>query len=176
MILTTLSLPGLVLITPAVFSDARGYFHEGFSEKKYAEAGITGPFVQDNVSFSKKGVLRGLHFQKDPMAQGKLVSVLRGKVVDVAVDIRRESPTFGKFERVELSGENHRQLWIPPGFAHGFLTLSEDVIFCYKCTNYYSPAHDGGIFWNDPDLAIPWPIKDPIVSEKDGKHPRLIKN
>ncbi len=165
-------LPGVLLLEPKRFGDDRGFFMELFHEKRYAEAGIPGPFVQDNFSRSAKGILRGLHFQQ-PHAQGKLVQVFAGAVYDVAVDIRRGSPTFGRWVGVELSADNRRQLWVPPGFAHGFCVLSESADFHYKCTDFYSPASEHGIAWNDPDLGIPWPVKSPLLSPKDSAAPRL---
>lgn len=165
-------LPGVILIEPKVFGDARGFFQETFHAERYREAGITGTFVQDNHSRSSKGVLRGLHFQiRHP--QGKLVRVTRGSVFDVAVDIRRGSPAFGKWYGAVLTEENHRQLWVPPGFAHGFAVLSETVDFLYKCTDYYHPDDEGGLIWNDPDVGIEWPIENPALSEKDRNYPRL---
>lgn len=159
---------GLVLIEPRAFHDDRGFFFESFNENKYREyLGDGIQFVQDNISSSKKGVLRGLHFQLPPFAQGKLVSVVKGGVLDVAVDLRKESPTYGKHELVELTEKNKLQFWIPPGFAHGFLSLEEDTIFSYKCSNYYSPQHERTILWNDQDLKIEWGIDTPIVSDKD---------
>ena len=168
-----LEIADVLLFEPTAFEDERGFFMETYNEVRYHAAGITERFVQDNVSLSHKGVLRGLHYQAPPHAQGKLVSVLRGRVFDVAVDIRSGSLTFGKHVAVELSQANKKQLWIPPGFAHGFLALEDDTILSYKCTNTYEPPCDRGIAWNDPDLAIPWPITNPIVSEKDQKHPLL---
>lgn len=166
------ALEGVMIIEPDVFTDERGYFFESFQEKRYQEAlGITDRFVQDNVSLSQKGVLRGLHYQAPPFAQGKLVQVLKGRVLDVAVDIRSGSPTYGKHVMVELSSDNHKQFFIPAGFAHGFLTLEDDTIFTYKCTNVYSREHDRGILWNDPSLGIDWGNDAPMVSEKDQKHP-----
>lgn len=165
---------GLLLITPDVFHDDRGYFLETFEERRYQEAiGFSEHFVQDNLSFSKKGVLRGLHYQAPPFGQGKLVSVLSGKVLDVAVDIRFGSPTFGKYVSVELSEENHRQFFVPVGFVHGFVTLSESALFAYKCTNVYSQEHDRGIIWNDPEIGIDWGVDKPIISEKDRSLPSL---
>lgn len=165
----------VLIIEPKVFGDERGFFVETFNLERYKEAGIDWEFVQDNLSSSMKGVLRGLHFQRDPFAQGKLVQVIKGKVLDVAVDIRKNSPTFGQYISVELSGENKKQLWIAPGMAHGFLALEDDTIFSYKCTNLYNPTAEGGLLWNDKDLNIDWKleengIKDPIVSEKDAKN------
>lgn len=168
-----LDIEGLFFLTTDVFYDSRGYFLETFNETRYAELGIADKFVQDNLSFSKKGVLRGLHYQAPPFGQGKLVSVLSGKVLDVAVDIRASSPTFGKYIAVELSEENHRQLFVPVGFAHGFVVLSDTALFAYKCTNVYSKENDRGILWNDPALGIDWQIENPIVSEKDQRHPLL---
>lgn len=165
-------LPGVLILEPKRFGDDRGFFMEMFHEKRYAEAGIPGPFVQDNFSRSVKGTLRGLHFQ-EPNAQGKLVQALAGTVYDVAVDIRRGSPTFGKWVGVELSAENRRQLWVPAGFAHGFCVVSESADFHYKCTDFYSPTSERGIAWNDPDLGIPWPVTSPLLSPKDSAAPRL---
>ena len=167
------NIEGLLLLAPEVFYDDRGYFLETFNEARYAEFGIKKHFTQDNFSFSKKGVLRGLHYQAPPFEQGKLVSVFLGKVLDVAVDIRAGSPTFGKYVSVELSEENKKQLWIPAGFAHGFVVLSDFALFAYKCTNAYSKEHDRGILWNDPALGIDWQIENPIVSEKDSHLPIL---
>lgn len=169
-------LEGVVIIEPDVFTDERGYFFESFQDARYREVlGLAHDenFVQDNFSVSKKGVLRGLHYQALPFAQGKLVSVLRGRVLDVAVDIRFGSPTYGKHVAVELSSENHRQLWIPRGFAHGFVTLEDETMFSYKCTNVYSREHDRGVLWSDPTLGIVWGIEHPIVSEKDQGHSLL---
>jgi dTDP-4-dehydrorhamnose 3,5-epimerase len=158
----------LLLIEPRIFEDDRGLFFESFNEEKYSKIlGAEVRFVQDNISVSKKNVLRGLHFQKPPFAQGKLVTVLKGSVLDVAVDLRRNSKTYGKYEIVELSEKNKNQFWIPPGFAHGFCALEDDTLFLYKCSNYYSPEHEETIMWNDPDLAIDWKIINPIISEKD---------
>jgi dTDP-4-dehydrorhamnose 3,5-epimerase len=156
-----------VIIKPKVFGDARGFFLEAFQADRYADlAGINLTFVQDNHSRSSKGVLRGLHFQKSK-PQGKLVRVVRGEVYDVAVDIRNDSPTYGHWEAVILSEENKIQFWVPPGFAHGFLVLSDAADFEYKCTDYYDPTDEGSILWNDPALNIPWPIDDPKLSDKD---------
>jgi dTDP-4-dehydrorhamnose 3,5-epimerase len=155
-----------------VFGDARGYFFETFSDNRYRKAGLKLPFVQDNVSFSAKGILRGLHFQ-NPHAQGKLVQVLSGEVLDVAVDIRVGSPNFGQWFGETLSAENHKQMYIPPGFAHGFCVLSDNALFSYKCTDYYSPTTEGGIIWNDPDLGIAWPVNSPLVSKKDAAYTTL---
>ena len=161
------SIKGLVLIQPDVFPDERGYFFESYQEEKFRALGIHATFVQDNESMSQKGVLRGLHFQRPPFAQGKLVRVVTGSVLDVAVDIRKGSPTYGQWVKAELSAANKLMMWIPEGFAHGFLVLEDNTIFQYKCTNYYNRESEGGIIWNDPDLAIDWGIKDPVVSEKD---------
>lgn len=163
-----------VIIEPKVFGDDRGFFLETFQAERYAKAlGITLPFVQDNHSRSSKAVLRGLHYQKTK-PQGKLVRVVRGEVYDVAVDIRQDSSTFGQWEGVILSEVNKRQFWVPPGFAHGFLVLSETADFEYKCTNYYDPSDEGSILWNDPDLDISWPIATPILSIKDASANRLV--
>lgn len=159
-------LPGLLVIKPRVYEDERGFFLETWQKKRYEEIGIEENFVQDNWSRSSKGVLRGLHFQKKH-PQGKLVSVKRGKVFDVALDIRKNSSTFGEWYGEELSDENHLQMYVPSGFAHGFCVLSEFADFCYKCTDYYNSKDEGGIRFDDPDLDINWPINKPIVSEKD---------
>jgi len=165
---------GCVIIEPTIFGDERGFFLETFQAERYAElAGITLPFVQDNHSRSSKGVLRGLHFQKTK-PQGKLVRVVKGEVFDVAVDIRHGSPTFGQWEAVILSEENKTQFWVPPGFAHGFIVLSNTADFEYKCTDYYDPSDEGSVLWNDPDLDIPWPIVTPILSNKDASADRLV--
>ena len=169
---TPLELPEVLLVEPKVFGDDRGFFLESYHAKRYADAGISGPFVQDNLSRSVKGTLRGLHFQ-EPNAQGKLVQCLSGAVWDVAVDVRRGSPTFGRWVAAELSFENKRQLWVPPGFAHGFCVLSDSADFFYKCTALYSPETERSVHWNDPDLAIPWPVKAPLLSGKDQQAPRL---
>jgi dTDP-4-dehydrorhamnose 3,5-epimerase len=165
-------LPGVVLVKPRAFPDPRGYFTETYHLTKYAEAGIAKPFVQDNYSFSKKHVLRGLHSQvKQP--QGKLVYVLQGEIFDVAVDIRRGSPTFGQWEGHLLSSENFHQLFIPEGFAHGFVVLSDTALVSYKCTDLYAPGDEQGIAWNDPDIGIAWPVSDPLLGEKDKALPHL---
>ena len=166
------ALPGVLIIQPKAFGDHRGFFLETFQVERYREAGITLPFVQDNHSRSQRGVLRGLHFQKT-RPQGKLVSVSRGAVYDVAVDIDPSSATYGKFVGVELNDDNHRQMWVPPGYAHGFCVLSEVADFQYKCTDFYFPADEGGLAWNDPDVGIPWPITEPQLSAKDVNNPRL---
>ena len=166
---------GLVVIEPNVFGDARGYFFESFNQAEFERE--VGPvhFVQDNESRSVYGVVRGLHFQKEPYAQAKLVRVVLGAVLDVAVDLRAGSPTFGKHVAVELTGENHRQLFIPRGFAHGFAVLSPEAVFQYKCDNYYHPEAEGALAWNDPDIAIDWriPASDVLLSAKDSSHPFL---
>ncbi|MGB4942618.1 MAG: dTDP-4-dehydrorhamnose 3,5-epimerase [Candidatus Moraniibacteriota bacterium] len=172
---TKADIEGLLVVEPDIFRDDRGYFLESYNSDRYREAGIPGVFVQDNVSVSKKGVIRGLHYQTPPFAQGKLVSVLRGRVLDVALDIRTGSPTVGRYVAVELSAENHRQFWIPAGFAHGFVALEDETIFSYKCTNVYSKAHDRGVRWNDPTIGIVWGVADPIVSEKDKQQPLLTE-
>ena len=168
-------IPGVVIIEPRVFGDHRGYFFESFSERDFKENVREVKFVQDNESKSCYGVLRGLHFQKPPHAQSKLVRVVKGRVLDVAVDIRRGSPTFGKHVAVELSEDNHRQFFIPRGFAHGFVVLSEEAVFQYKCDNYYAPQSEGAVAWDDPDLGIDWgvPMDKVILSDKDKIHPRL---
>ena len=158
---------GLLIIKPVVFTDERGYFFESFNEDKFKKLNLVSSFVQDNESKSQKNVLRGLHFQKPPFAQGKLVRVIKGKVMDVAVDLRKESPTYGQWEAVELTEENKLMYWIPSGFAHGFVTLEDDTIFSYKCTNVYNKESEGSILWNDSDLNIDWNINNPILSEKD---------
>ena len=157
---------GLLVIRPNIFPDDRGLFFESFHESRYREIGIDYPFVQDNFSHSKKGVLRGMHFQK-AQPQGKLVSVVNGEVFDVAVDLRPESTTFGKYYSIHLTSSERNQLWMPPGFAHGFCVLSDEVDLIYKCTDFYSPSDEVGLMWNDPALNIDWPISNPIISEKD---------
>ncbi len=166
---------GLLILEPRVFNDPRGYFIETYNEKRYHEAGITAQFVQDNQSCSCYGVVRGLHFQRPPFSQAKLVCCTRGRVLDVAVDLRKDSPTYGKWYSVELNEDNHRQFFIPRGFAHGFSVLSETAIFTYKCDNFYTPEADGGIYLADPALNIDWqvPAEKMILSEKDKKHPLL---
>lgn len=165
----------VVIIEPTIFGDARGYFFESFSQREFEEKVRKITFVQDNESKSRYGVLRGLHFQTGKDVQSKLVRVIKGRVLDVAVDIRRGSPTFGKYVAVELSEDNHRQLFIPRGFAHGFAVLSEEAVFQYKCDNLYAPQSEGAIAWNDPDLAIDWqlPTADVILSAKDFDNPCL---
>lgn len=167
---------GLLVIEPDVFGDSRGYFMESFSEKKFREeTGMDVTFVQDNESKSSYGVVRGLHFQRPPYSQAKLVRVVSGRALDVAVDLREGSETYGKHFSIELSGENHLQVFIPKGFAHGFAVLSEEVLFQYKCDEYYAPESEGAVIWNDPDLNIDWkiPHEDVRLSEKDKKHPGL---
>lgn len=169
---------GLVVIEPDVFGDSRGYFMESFSCRKFMElTGIDVNFVQDNESKSSYGVLRGLHFQRPPHAQSKLVRVVSGRVLDVAVDLREGSPTYGKHYAIELSGDNHLQMFIPKGFAHGFAVLSEEAVFQYKCDEYYAPQSEGGIAWDDPDLAIDWKVPSGSIrlSEKDRNNP-ILKN
>ena len=158
---------GPVLIRPKVFADDRGYFYESFNHAVFAAAGLETGFIQDNQSLSKKGALRGLHFQNPPYAQGKLVRVVKGAVIDIAVDIRKNSPTYGKHIKEELTGENKLMLWIPPGFAHGFITLEDDTVFLYKCTNLYHKESESGIIWNDTELNIEWRTDQPLVSAKD---------
>jgi len=160
---------GLFLIQPKVFGDERGYFFESFSEKKYAPMLGHVKFVQDNQSMSARGVLRGLHFQNPPFDQGKLVQVLKGSAIDIAVDIRKNSPTYGEFIKVLLTEKDKNQFWIPPGFAHGFCALEDNTIFSYKCTNYYSPENECSILWEDKSLNIDWEIENPLISEKDKK-------
>lgn len=169
------TLKDCIVIEPSIYEDERGYFQETYNSKKYSEyAGINLNFVQDNKSRSVKNVLRGLHFQKNN-PQGKLVRVTRGEVFDVVVDIRKESNTFGKWNGVYLNEDNKKQLWVPPGFAHGFLVMSDIADFEYKCTSFYDPADEGSIIWNDPDLKIQWPDSNPIVSNKD-KQANLFRN
>ena len=169
------SIDGVVIIEPRLFKDVRGYFFESFNQQKFEEKVCHTTFVQDNESKSSYGVIRGLHFQKPPFAQSKLVRVVKGAVLDVAVDIRKGSPTFGQHVSVELTDENHRQFFIPRGFAHGFSVLSEEVVFQYKCDNFYAPQSEGAIAWDDPDLEIDWrmPADKVLLSEKDRVHPRL---
>ena len=165
----------LYIIEPKVFGDDRGYFMETYNKKAFEEAGLDMVFVQDNESKSKKGVLRGMHFQTK-FTQGKLVRCTQGEVYDVAVDLRKGSPTYGQWEGVLLSAENKRQFYVPEGFAHGFLVLSDEAVFNYKCTNLYAPEYDGGLLWNDPDVGIEWPLEgidEIILSEKDKKQPTL---
>lgn len=169
------AISGVYIIEPRIFKDERGYFFESFSQREFDGKIAKIRFVQDNESFSSYGVVRGLHFQKPPFAQSKLVRVIKGRVLDIAVDIRKGSPTFGKHVAVELTGENHRQIFIPQGFAHGFAVLSETALFQYKCDNFYAPQSEGAIAFDDPTLGIDWPIEHDkiILSEKDKKHPRF---
>ena len=169
------AIPDLFEIEPRVFGDHRGYFFESYSENAFEKKGIQVSFRQDNESYSNAGVLRGLHFQHPPKAQGKLVRVQRGSVLDVAVDLRKGSPTFGQHHKVLLSGENKKMLWIPIGFAHGFATLEDHTVFLYKCTHTYSPEDEGSLYWGDEDLAIDWGIKAPIISTKD-ENAQLFKD
>jgi len=168
-------LSGVLIITPDAFGDTRGYFLESFNEKRYKELGIPNTFVQDNISKSKKGTVRGLHYQIGEYAQGKLCQVLYGKVIDVAVDIRKGSATYGKYTAAELSEDNHSQIWIPAGFAHGFSVLSYEAIFHYKCTQFYSKEHERSLYYADPDISIDWKITLPVVSDKD-KSAKLLKD
>lgn len=172
------AIEGVVIIEPKIFSDGRGYFFESFSEREFNEKVREVRFVQDNESKSSYGVIRGLHFQKPPHAQSKLVRVVKGAVLDVAVDIRKGSPTFGQHVAVELTAENHRQLFIPRGFAHGFSVLSQEVVFQYKCDNFYAPHSEGALAWDDTELGIDWriPAEDAILSEKDRRHCRLCES
>lgn len=172
---TETKIKDLYIIEPKVFGDERGYFVETYNKKDFYDAGLTMGFVQDNESKSKKGVLRGLHFQTKH-TQGKLVRVVQGVVYDVAVDLRKDSKTFGMWEGVTLSAENKKQFYVPEGFAHGFLVLSDDAVFNYKCTDFYAPEYEGGVLWNDPDIGVQWPlegISEIILSEKDKKNKRL---
>lgn len=172
------NIPELIVFEPKKLGDERGFFSETYNRKTLAAAGLNADFVQDNHSLSAEvGTIRGLHFQTPPHAQGKLVRVARGAVLDVAVDIRKGSPTFGQYQAVELSAENWRQLWVPPGFAHGFCTLMPNTEVLYKVTDFYAPECDAGLTWDDPELAIAWPLREgarPILSDKDRNHPRLL--
>lgn len=165
-------LAGVIILEPDVYYDERGFFMEIYQQERYEQLGITNTFVQDNLSFSRKGVLRGLHYQF-PNGQAKLVFVVEGEIFDVAVDIRKGSPTFGRWISVILSKENKREIFIPAGFAHGFCVLSDTAIVVYKCSDFYSPENEWGVLWSDPDLAINWPVESPTVSEKDSSYPRL---
>ena len=167
-----IDLEGAMIVEPDVYPDGRGFFKEIYQEKRYRDHGIITPFVQDNLSHSRKNTLRGLHFQ-NPHPQAKLVQVIQGEVLDVIVDIRLGSPTFGRWVGVRLSADNHRQLFAPAGFAHGYCVLSDTAVFTYKCSDYYSPGSEKGILWSDPDIGIDWPIKDPVLSDKDKAYPRL---
>lgn len=176
MTIKTTDIEGVVIVEPQVFGDRRGYFFESFHAERYAEAlSLTDPFVQDNESRSRYGVIRGLHFQKPPYSQAKLIRVVSGEVLDVAVDLRRGSKTYGKYVSVTLSGENHLQLYLPRGIAHGFSVLSQEVVFQYKCDNYYHPESEGAIAWNDPAIGVDWqiPPQDVILSDKDSHNPLL---
>ena len=169
------TLPEVIRVKPIVFADDRGFFFESWHDERFAAAGIPGPFVQDNYSRSRRHVLRGLHFQIRH-SQGKLVSVVRGRVFDVVVDLRRSSPRFGQWCGVELDARDHEMLWVPPGFAHGFLTLSDEADFVYKCTDYYARPFERSLRWNDPDVGIEWPLSpgsEPVLSEKDAEAPLL---
>lgn len=168
-----LEIHDVILIEAKTFEDDRGYFSETYKRSEFEANGISNSFVQDNYSHSIRGVLRGLHYQKDPMAQGKLVCAIRGEIFDVAVDIRRESATYGEWVGVVLSDENHRMLWVPRGFAHGFCATSDKADVVYKVDNEYSPEHDRGIIWNDPDIGVEWPVIDPLLSDKDRELPKL---
>lgn len=172
MLVKPTELKSVLLIEPTVFGDARGYFFETWNRNRYSEHGVPREFVQDNVSRSARGILRGLHLQ-EPFGQAKLVQVLEGEVYDVAVDVRFGSPTFGRWVGERLSSDNHRQLFIPEGFAHGFCVLSESALLQYKCTELYHPETEIGLAWNDPELAIDWPVKDPLLSQKDAAAKRL---
>lgn len=166
-------IPGVLVLEPDVFRDDRGYFFESWSQRRYAELGLPAQFVQDNISRSRKDTLRGLHLQLPPMGQGKLVHVLEGEVFDVAVDVRHDSPHFGQWVGETLTAENRRQIYIPPGFAHGFCVLSESATFAYKCTQYYAPGSEQSVLWSDPDIGITWPTQAPLLSPKDAAAPRL---
>lgn len=164
---STTPIEGLLVIQPTLFSDPRGYFYEPYNKKKFADSGITDDFVQDNQSCSQKGVLRGMHFQNPPHAQAKLLRVIQGSIWDVAVDIRKNSPTYGKYFGIELSAANKTIFYVPKGFAHGFLTLEDNTILFYKCSDFYNKAAEESLIWNDPDISIPWNIESPLLSEKD---------
>lgn len=169
----TTPIAGLLIIEPQVFKDDRGYFYESYNKEKMLAAGIDLAFVQDNQSLSQKGIVRGLHFQAPPFAQGKLVRVIQGAVMDVAVDIRKDSPTYGEHFSIELTAENKTMFYIPPGFAHGFETLSDNTLFLYKCTDVYNKASEGGLLWNDETLGIKWQTTAPIISDKDKVLPTI---
>ncbi|MCQ2263984.1 MAG: dTDP-4-dehydrorhamnose 3,5-epimerase [Bacteroidales bacterium] len=168
-----LPIEGVLLVKPQIFGDARGWFYETYNEERYFAAGITEKFVQDNQSFSQKNVVRGLHFQKPPFTQAKLVSVIQGAVLDVAVDLRSGSPTYGQYVSALLTGENHHQLFVPKGFAHGFSVLEDNTIFAYKCSNFYHKESEGNIVYNDPDVNVEWGVENPILSDKDKIGPTL---
>jgi dTDP-4-dehydrorhamnose 3,5-epimerase len=170
--INTIELEGVFIIEPDVFTDARGFFMETYHQKRYREMGIDVTFVQDNLSFSRQWTLRGLHFQH-PRAQAKLVQVIQGEVLDVIVDIRSGSPTFGRWAGIRLSDQNKKQLFVPENFAHGYCVLSDTAIFTYKCSEFYSPECEKGIRWSDPDIGIEWPIQDPVLSDKDSRYPVL---
>ena len=170
---TKLPIDGVLLIEPQVFGDSRGWFYETYNEERYRAAGIDVTFVQDNQSFSQKNVVRGLHFQKPPFTQAKLVSVIQGAVLDVAVDLRAGSPTYGQYVSAVLTAENHHQLFVPKGFAHGFSVLEDNTIFAYKCSNLYNKESEGSIIYNDPDIHVEWGVENPILSEKDKIGPTL---
>ena len=172
---TQIFMDGPLIIQPKIFADSRGYFFESFSAQFFTNLGIHYPFVQDNQSLSQKGTIRGLHFQANPFAQGKLVRVVNGAVIDVAVDIRKGSPTYGKHFDILLTAENKTMFWVPPGFAHGFSVLEDNTLFLYKCTNLYNKASEGGLLWNDTDLNINWGVANPIVSDKDLLLPKLTE-
>jgi dTDP-4-dehydrorhamnose 3,5-epimerase len=169
----TTPIEGLLIIEPQVFTDPRGYFYESYNKEKFVAAGINIEFVQDNQSLSQKGIVRGLHFQAPPFDQGKLVRVIQGAVLDVAVDIRKNSPTYGQNFSIELSAQNRTMFYIPPGFAHGFETLEDNTIFLYKCTDVYNKQSEGGLLWNDPELGIKWQTSNPLISDKDKILPLL---
>jgi len=173
--ITKTKIEGLLIIEPIIHRDDRGYFFESWNKKLFENLGINIDFVQDNQSFSKKNVIRGLHFQNPPYSQGKLVRVIKGSVLDVAVDIRKKSPTYGEYVSIELNEENNKIFWIPEGFAHGFSTLSDNTIFSYKCTGIYNKSSEGSLIWNDPDLKIDWKVKNPIVSHQD-QNSQNLKN
>lgn len=171
--ITTLPIEGVLLIEPKIFGDSRGWFFEAYNEERYRAEGITETFVQDNQSFSQKNVVRGLHFQRPPFSQAKLVSVIQGAVLDVAVDLRSGSPTYGQYVSAVLTGENHRQFFVPKGFAHGFSVLEDHTIFAYKCSCLYNKESEGNIIYNDPDIHVEWGVDNPILSEKDKVGPTL---
>lgn len=173
--ITDTPIAGLKVVQPKVWGDARGHFFESYSEAAFKAAGLPTDFVQDNQSLSAKGILRGLHFQKPPYAQGKLVRVIKGAVLDVVVDLRSSSPTYGRHHAIELNEDNKTMFWIPPGFAHGFLTLADDTIFVYKVTGLYHKESEGGLLWNDPALGINWGIENPLLSDKDRIQPLLAE-
>jgi len=173
--ITSSDIADCLIIEPQVFGDERGYFFESWNKERFHAHGLDMEFVQDNQSMSMKGVLRGLHFQAPPFAQGKLVRVIQGSVLDVAIDIRKSSPTYGQSVSILLSGDNKKMFWIPEGFAHGFVTLEDNTIFSYRCTEVYNKASEGGVLWNDPDLGIDWGVDTPILSDKDQAAP-LFKN